>query len=129
MQKRIINPWSWQEERGVVQAVEVTNATATLYISGQAAIAPDGTSSTADMNTQISEALKNLEQVVSESGYDLKNIVRLTIYSTSTDEFIENFEVFKNWITGNEIRSTVSHIEVVNLWETLKIEFEATLVR
>ncbi|MBD3583808.1 RidA family protein [Flavobacterium selenitireducens] len=129
MQKRNINPWTWQDERGVVQAIEVTNAAGTLYVSGQAAIAPDGTSSSADMKTQIPEALQNLERVISDSGYELKNIVRLTIYSTSTEEFIANFAIFKSWISDNGVQSAVSHIEVVNLWETLKIEFEATVVR
>ena len=129
MQKRIINPWSWQEARGLVQAVEVTNAAGTLYISGQAAIDADGTSSTSDMRSQIVQALVYLERVIADAGYNVENIVRLTIYSTSTDEFIENFEVFKDWVSRNGIRSAASHIGVVNLWETLKVEFEATVVQ
>ena len=129
MQKRHINPWIWQDERSLVQAVEVTNASGTLYVSGQAAIDPDGTSSNADMKAQLAHAIRNLEQVISESGYDVANIVRLTIYSTSTEEFMDSFEIFRDWIAKNGIKTSVSHIEVVKLWETLNVELEATVVK
>ena len=38
MEKQIINPWQWQENRSYVQAVEVTQAKGTLYVAGQAAV-------------------------------------------------------------------------------------------
>ena len=38
MEKRVINPWEWQNKRSYVQAVEVRKAEATLYIAGQTAI-------------------------------------------------------------------------------------------
>lgn len=53
MEKREINPWKWQDARNYVQAVEVKNPEATLYISGQTAIDSDGISSSADMRTQL----------------------------------------------------------------------------
>ena len=40
MEKRIINPWQWQDQRSYVQAVEVKQAAGTLYCSGQAAEGP-----------------------------------------------------------------------------------------
>jgi enamine deaminase RidA (YjgF/YER057c/UK114 family) len=70
MEKRIINPWQWQDQRSYVQAVEVKGITGTLYVSGQAAVLPDGQSSTADMKTQLIQAIQNLEQVISEAGYE-----------------------------------------------------------
>ena len=45
MEKRVFNPWKWQDERGYVQAVEVKQTGGTLYCAGQAAVNPDGTSS------------------------------------------------------------------------------------
>lgn len=129
MEKRIINPWKWQDERSYVQAVEVKNATSTLYCSGQAAVLPDGSSSNADMKTQVAQALTNLEQVITDAGYELKNIVRLTIYTTNTEEFWPHFEIFQEWIARHQVKQATSLMEVKSLFETLKIEFEATVVK
>lgn len=129
MEKRIINPWKWQDERSYVQAVEVKNTEGTLYVSGQAAVNADGTSSNEDMESQVVKALQNLEQVISEAGYEPKGIVRLTIYTTSTAEFWPHFPIFQRWIAKHGVKQAVTMMEVKSLFETLKIEFEATVVK
>lgn len=129
MEKRIINPWKWQNERSYVQAVEVTKPEGTLYISGQTAIDADGKSSTADMKTQLIQSIENLERVIKEAGYKCKNIVRLNIYTTSTEELFSCFDVFKNWITKHKIKQASTVLEVKSLFETLKVELEVTIVK
>jgi 2-iminobutanoate/2-iminopropanoate deaminase len=129
MEKRIINPWTWQTERNYVQAVEVKNVQSTLYVSGQAAVNDDGTSSTEDMKSQLIHALKNLDTVISDAGYENKDIVRLTIYTTSTAELWPHFSIFQEWTTKNGVQQSLTLMEVVSLFETLKVEFEATLAR
>lgn len=64
MEKRVVNPWQWQEKNGYAQAVEVTQAAATLYCAGQAAIDADGQPSTGDMRAQVLQVLGNVEQVI-----------------------------------------------------------------
>jgi len=129
MEKRIINPWTWQTERNYVQAVEVKNAQSTLYVSGQAAVNDDGTSSTEDMKSQMIHALKNLDTVISSAGYENKDIVRLTIYTTSTEELRPHFSIFQEWTTKHGLQQSLTLMEVVSLFETLKVEFEATLAK
>lgn len=129
MEKRIINPWKWQDARSYVQAVEVTNVTGTLYVSGQTAINEEGQSSSADMKTQLVQAIQNLEQVVTEAGYECKNIVRLNIYTTSTEELWPHFNIFQAWIAKHDIKQTTTLMEVKSLFETLKVEVEATVVK
>ena len=130
MIKTVINPWEWQDQLSYVQAVEVKNIEGTLYCSGQAAVHPDGTSSNADMRTQLALAIQNLETVVSEAGYDCSNIVRLTIYSTSSDEFINKcFDLFKDFVAKYSMKQTATVVQVVALNETLNIELEATVVK
>ncbi len=129
MEKRIINPWQWQDERSYVQAVEVKGAQGTLYCSGQAAVHADGQSSTADMKTQLVLAIENLEQVISEAGYEPKDIVRLTIYTTSSAELWPHFPIFQEWIAKHGIKQASTVLEVKSLFETLKIELEATAVK
>jgi len=129
MEKQIINPWQWQNERSYVQAVEVKQAEGTLYVSGQTAISADGISSNADMKTQLTEAIKNLELVISQAGYECKNIVRLNIYTTSTAELWPNFSVLQDWIVKHGIKQATTLLEVTSLFETLKVELEATVVK
>lgn len=129
MQKRIINPWKWQDGRSYVQAVEMKQAEGTLYCSGQAAVDADGKSSTGDMRTQLIKAIQNLEQVIHEAGYECQGIVRLNIFTTSTAELFTCFDVFQDWITKHGIKQASTLIEVKSLFETLKIELEATVVK
>ncbi len=129
MEKRIINPWQWQDSRSYVQAVEVKGVEGTLYCSGQAAVHADGAISTGDMKSQLLEALNNLETVISEARYECQNIVRLTIYTTSTAEFWPHFPIFQDWIARHGIKQALTLLEVKSLFETLKVELEATVVK
>lgn len=129
MEKNIINPWTWQDARNYVQAVEIKNPESILYISGQTAIDDHGVSSNEEMRPQLLLTLKNLERVVEESGYELSNIARLNIYTTSSEELFKNFDVIQNWITENGIKQASTVLEVKSLFETLTVELEATLAR
>jgi enamine deaminase RidA (YjgF/YER057c/UK114 family) len=129
MEKKVINPWQWQDKRNYVQAVEVKHAEGTLYVSGQTAINANGISSSANMETQLTEAIKNLELVISQAGYDCKNIVRLNIYTTSTAELWPHFIILQNWIAKHGIKQATTMLEVTSLFETLKVELEATVVK
>jgi enamine deaminase RidA (YjgF/YER057c/UK114 family) len=129
MKKQIINPWKWQNERSYVQAIEVTKPEGTLYISGQTATNADGKSSADDMKTQLIQSIANLEKVIKEAGYECENIVRLNIYTTSTDELFSCFDIFQNWIAKHNIKQTSTLLEVQRLFETLKVELEVTVVK
>ncbi len=129
MEKRVINPWQWQDDRSYVQAVEVKQEEGTLYVSGQSAIGTDGQSSNADMKTQLILAIENLEQVISEAGYACKNIVRLNIYTTSTAELWPHFKIFQEWVAKHDMKQALTLLEVKSLFESLKVELEATVVK
>ncbi|SEI59366.1 Enamine deaminase RidA, house cleaning of reactive enamine intermediates, YjgF/YER057c/UK114 family [Dyadobacter koreensis] len=129
MEKRIINPWKWQDQRSYVQAVEAKNVESTLYVSGQTAISAEGISSDEDMKSQLILALQNLEQVISEAGFECSGIVRLNIYTTSTAELWPHFEIFQNWVAKYDVKPALTMLEVTSLFETLKVELEATVVK
>lgn len=129
MEKRAINPWEWQNQRSYVQAVEVKNPEGTLYVSGQTAINADGISSNENMESQIKLALKNLEQVITEAGYECKGIVRLNIYTTATDELWPHFNLIQDWVAKHGMKQATTLLEVKSLFETLKVELEATVVK
>ncbi len=129
METRNINPWTWQDERSYVQAVEVKNVNSTLYCAGQAAVFPDGSSSTEDMKGQLTHAIANLEQVILAAGYEPKGIVRLNIYTTSSAALWPHFPILQEWIAKHGIRQASTLFEVKSLFETLQVELEATVVK
>ncbi|UPZ14220.1 RidA family protein [Flavobacterium humidisoli] len=129
MEKRVINPWKWQDKRSYAQAVEIKNPEGTLYVSGQTAISAEGISSNENMESQIIQTLKNLEQVITEAGYECNGIVRLNIYTTSTAELWPHFNILQDWINKHNITQATTLLEVKSLFETLKVELEATVVK
>jgi len=129
MEKRIINPWQWQDQRSYAQAVEVKNVTSTLYVSGQTAISAGGQSSNADMKAQLQLAIQNLEEVITQANFECSGIVRLNIYTTNTAELWPNFPILQEWIAKHNIKQATTLFEVKSLFETLTVELEATVVK
>lgn len=128
MQKQIINPWKWQEDRNYQQAIEIIAPQKTLYISGQAAIDENGISSNEEMIHQLISSITNLEKVLQEANYPLNSIVKLTVYTVSLDELYPHFYMIQDWIKTNQIETALTVIEVKGLFQTLKIELDATAV-
>lgn len=129
METRVINPWTWQDQRGYAQAIDVKHATSTLYCSGQTAIDAQGNASKADMRSQLTQSLENLERVIREAGYEMKHIVRLNIYTTATDELYPCFDVLMAWQAKYGLKQATTLLEVKSLFETCKVELEATAVK
>ena len=130
MEKRSFDPWEWGKNTNSVQAVEVTRADGTLYCSGQVAIDAHGIPSNADMRSQLIQTIANLEQLVSDSGYACKNIVRLNVYTTSTQEFFSTcMDVYVPFIQRYGIQQATTFLEVKGLFATLTVELEATVVK
>jgi len=89
MERKIINPWTWQDAFGFVQANEISGATRTLMCSGQVSVDENGEPLHAgDMIAQVDQALDNLETVLKQAGFKLSDVVRLTYYTTDVDAFI-----------------------------------------
>lgn len=129
MEKRVINPWQWQDARSYVQAVEIKQPQAVLYVAGQAAVDEHGGSSAEDMRSQLLLAIANLEKVIREAGYEPSGIVRLNIYTTSAEELLGCFDVFQDWVAVHGIKQASTLLEVQSLFDTLTVELEATVVR
>lgn len=130
MEKVTFDPWAWGVHTNSVQAVEVKQVQGTLYCSGQAAIDANGMPSAADMRTQLQQTISNLEQLIKESGYECKNIVRLNVYTTSVGDFFAGcVDVYKGFLAKHGIKQATSMIEVKGLYATLTVELEATVVR
>lgn len=130
MKKQTFDPWAWGKSTNSVQAVEVKQAEGTLYCSGQVAIDANGVPSSADMRSQLIQTIKNLEQLIAESGYECSGIVRLNVYTTSTQEFFTScMDVYVPFIQKHGIQQATTLLEVKGLFATLTVELEATVVK
>jgi len=90
MERCAINPWTWQDAMGFVQAMEVGPAKRTLLCSGQTSVDAKGAPLHAgDMAAQLKQAVANLETVLQAGGFDLTDVVRLNYYTTDVDAFMQ----------------------------------------
>jgi enamine deaminase RidA (YjgF/YER057c/UK114 family) len=106
MEKRIVNPWNWQASQGWSWGIEVTNATRTLYCSGQVSTDSNGRIvSPSDMRGQINQCLDNLETVLHEGGYELANVVRIDYYTTDADLLMANWDLIADRLTSAGCRA------------------------
>ena len=130
MDRRTINPWTWQDRYGYVQANEVTGARKTIHCAGQVSVDEDGTMLHAgNMAGQIRLCFKNLETVLAESGADLSHVVRLSYYITDMAAFREAGSTLKGILAASNCRPASTLLGVAFLFHPdAMIEIEATAV-
>ena len=110
MERRTVNPWSWQDNFGFSQAIEVSGAQRT-------------------MRGQINQAMDNLETVLRESGAELSNVVRLNYYTTDVDLLLEAYDVLVGRLAEAGCQPTSTLLGVTSLaFPELLVEIEATAV-
>jgi len=128
MERKIINPWTWQDELGFVQANQVSGVQRSLICSGQTSVDDDGAPVNAgDMGAQIGKALDNLETVLNGAGFKLSDVMRLNYYTTDVDGFMEAAEVLGRRLGEANCRAASTLLGVTRLaFPELLVEIEAT---
>jgi enamine deaminase RidA (YjgF/YER057c/UK114 family) len=129
-ERQLINPWSWQDQFGFVQAQAISGAERTIYCSGQTSVDADGNPiHEGDMVAQVGQALDNLESVLRESGCGLSNVVRLNYYTTDLDGFFRAMDVLTARLEAAGCRPAATLVEVSRLARPpLLVELQATAV-
>jgi enamine deaminase RidA (YjgF/YER057c/UK114 family) len=130
MDQRKVNPWTWQDQFGFSQAIDVSGAERILYCAGQTASDEQGNTVAGDMGAQAAKALDNLETVLAEAGLSLANVVRLNYYVTNMDHFFEEAAPVVGERLGRAgIQPSSTLLGVTRLaFPDLLIELEATAV-
>ena len=131
MERRIINPWSWQDKFGFVQANEISGAARTLVCSGQTAIDADGNViHSGDIAAQLKIALDNLEEVLHKADFSLSDVVRMIIYTTDVDKLISVYESMAVRLAKAKCQTAQTLVGVTRLaFPDLMVEIEATAMR
>lgn len=130
LERQIVNPWSWQDGFGFVQANAVTGAESTIYCSGQTSMDANGNPiHEGDMRAQLSQALDNLEVVLRQSACELSDVVRLNYYTTDVDAFFAAIDVLLARLNGAGCRPATTLVGVSRLaLPPLLVELEATAI-
>jgi enamine deaminase RidA (YjgF/YER057c/UK114 family) len=130
MERRVINPWKWQDQLGFVQANEAAGFSRLVVCAGQAAINAEGAPMHAgDMGAQINLALDNLETVLKDAGVEWSNVIRLNYYTTDVDLLFKEYEGIVSRLAKAGCRPASTLLGVARLaYPEMMIEIEATAV-
>ena len=131
MKKKVINPWTWQDRFGFVQANEVSGAQRMLFCAGQISVDENGELlHPNDMKKQLNQILDNMEVLLEQANFQLSDVVRFTYYTTDISAFTEaNLAVLANRLKENNCKPATSLIGVAALARPgCVVEIEATLM-
>jgi 2-iminobutanoate/2-iminopropanoate deaminase len=107
------------------QAITSGNLAPTLIaLSGQLGIDPGtGNLVSGEVREQTVQALKNVEAILKEAGYSLKNVVKTTVFLADMSDFAAMNEIYAGFFTEPfPARSTVA---VKSLPKNALVEIEA----
>jgi len=130
VQRRTVNPWSWQDSFGFSRAIGVSGAQRTIFCSGQTSTDDEGKPvHLNDMRGQIDQAMDNLETVLRESGAGLSDVVRLNYYTTDVDLLLEAYDALLDRLGEAGCQPASTLVGVTGLaFPELLVEIEATAV-
>lgn len=134
MNRESINPWDWGLKWNMDQGEVVEGVEKHLHCSGQIAVKPDTESelgisvvSPFEIRGQMECALANVDAILEKAGMSRKNILSLRFFTTDIDAFLQNYDVYANWIADAGIRPPQSLLGVSRLvFPELMVEIEAT---
>jgi enamine deaminase RidA (YjgF/YER057c/UK114 family) len=128
MEKRHINPWSWQDRFGFSQAWRVDGAEAVIFLAGQGPVSADGeVVGEGDFEAQVRQTFTNIETVLEHAGGSLESIVKLTVYLTDISTLRDYGRVKAELMPGPPPASTAIQVGALAL-PGMAIEIEAVAV-
>jgi enamine deaminase RidA (YjgF/YER057c/UK114 family) len=125
-----VNPWTWQDNFGFSQAVDVKGATRVLFCAGQTSVDASGAAlHPGDMAGQLGQALDNLETVLRQAGLSLSHVVRLNYYTTDVPAFMAAAPTLGDRLAGVNPKPAGTLLGVSALFHPdILVEIEATAV-
>ncbi len=120
-----INPEGMTQPTAYTHVVRHNNL---LFLAGQVSTDADGNViGEGDMKIQVRQVLENMKKVLASQGADFSNVVKVTIYTTDIDAYIQTGDVRRAYWTGIAPASTLVQIERLARPAFL-VEIEATAI-
>jgi enamine deaminase RidA (YjgF/YER057c/UK114 family) len=128
LKRTAVNPWEWSVQFGFNQGEVVEGQSKVLICAGQTAVDGNGAPQhPGDIEAQIGLALGNLEAVLAGAGMTLANVVRLNIYTTDVDAFLQHAAVMGERTGAAGVMPPGCLLGVARLaFPDLMVELEAT---
>jgi enamine deaminase RidA (YjgF/YER057c/UK114 family) len=128
MERKEINPWTWQDEWGFAQAWKIDGARSVIFLAGQTGVDDDGEFvHHGDFAGEVRLMFENMRRVLEQADASIGDVVRLTVFIKEMDK-IEEFTSIKKEVFGDHA-PTQSAIGVSTLaLPELTLEVEATAV-
>jgi 2-iminobutanoate/2-iminopropanoate deaminase len=99
----------------------------TLYVAGQEGTDDNGKLAAGGIGPEAQAALQNIEKVVKKAGFELKDVVSVTVYLADIHEFPDMNKVYKAFMPDPKpARATIQAAALVN---NARIEISAIAVR
>lgn len=99
----------------------------TLYVAGQEGTNVSGKLAARGITAETKAALENVEKIVKAAGFDLKDIVSVTVYLADIREFPDMNAVYRSFMPDPKpARATIQVAALVN---DARIEISAIAVR
>jgi reactive intermediate/imine deaminase len=125
MDKRQVNPWTWQDRAGFSQAWRVDNAQSVVFVSGQAPISPEGELvGEGDFEAQTRQVFENLQTVLADSGASFEAITKITVYLTDIGKLRDFGRIKAEFVPGPQPASTAVEVSALAV-PGMMIEVEA----
>lgn len=113
-------------ERGLPFSDGIT-AGNTLYVAGQEGTDESGKLASGGIGPETTAALENIEKIVKASGFDMKDIVNVTVYLADIHDFPEMNKIYKTVLPDPKpARATIQAAALVN---NARIEIAAIAVK
>jgi reactive intermediate/imine deaminase len=108
-----INPTALSAPNGYSHVV-VTQGGRTIYVSGQVPLAKDGKLVGAgDMEAQTRQVFENLKAALAGAGAELKDLVKINIYTTDASQLAAIRKVRNEFLPGNLPASTFMEVKAL----------------
>jgi len=128
MEKRQINPWTWQDALGFSQAWRVDGAGSFVFVAGQGPISADGELvGSGDFEAQARQTFENLRTVLEQAGASLESVVKLTVFLTDIGTLREFGRVRNEFLPGPPPASSALQVTALAVPGML-VEVEAIAV-
>jgi 2-iminobutanoate/2-iminopropanoate deaminase len=115
MQKRQVNPWTWQERFGFSHAWRVDGAESVVFLAGQGPVSPEGeVVGAGDFETQARLTFENLKTVLEQAGASFDAVAKVTVYLTDMGN-LRDFARVRNEFIKTEQPPASTAIEVRSL--------------
>ena len=110
-----------------VQGVDLGNM---LFASGQIPINPATGEMLTCVKEQTKQSLANVKAIITEAGYQVKNIVKTTIFLADMNDFAQVNSVYEAFFNENQATFPArSCVQVARIPKDAKVEIEVIAVK